>query len=81
VEQELLTLPEHVHSSLVFDGDYVAQSLVFYVVFCRSSFVLFLLAIVLYCQSGLIRSKVTVISIQFKHINLSAYFNLLYIKY
>ena len=47
MEQELLTLPEHMHSSLVFGGDYVAQSLVFYVVFCRSLFVLFLLAIVL----------------------------------
>jgi len=36
VEQELLTLPEHLSSPLVFSGVHVAQSLVFYVEFCRS---------------------------------------------
>ena len=39
VEQELLTLPEHLSSSLVFSGVYVPLSLVFCVVFCRSLFV------------------------------------------
>ena len=47
VEQELLTLPWHLSSSQVFSGVHVAQSLFFCVVFCRSLFVLFLLAIVL----------------------------------
>jgi len=42
VEQELHTLPEHLSSSQVFSGVHVAQSLVFFVVFCRSLFVLFL---------------------------------------
>ena len=45
VEQELLTLPEDLSSFLVFSGVCVARSLVFCVVFCRSLFVLFLLAI------------------------------------
>jgi len=47
MEQELLTLPEHMSSPPVFNGVRVAQSLVSYVVFCRSLFVLFLLTIVL----------------------------------
>ena len=47
MEQELLALPEHMRSPPVFNRVHVAQSLVFYVVFCRSLFVLFLLVIVL----------------------------------
>ena len=55
MEQELPTLPEHLSSSPVFSGVCVAQSLVFYVMFCRSLYVvffcffgvLFLLAVVL----------------------------------
>jgi hypothetical protein len=52
VEQELLTFPEHLCSLLIFSGVRfsVAQSLVFYVVFCRSLFiclVLFSFAIML----------------------------------
>ena len=43
VEQELLTFPEYLRLPPVI----VARSLVFCVVFCRSLFVLFLLAIVL----------------------------------
>ena len=39
VEQELITLPEHL-SSLRTCGIYVAQSFVFYVMFCRSLFFL-----------------------------------------
>ena len=39
VEQELLSLPEHMCSSPVFSGVRVSQSLVFCVVFCRSLFV------------------------------------------
>jgi hypothetical protein len=39
VEQELLTLQEHLRSSLVFSGVRVAWSLVFCVMFCRSLFV------------------------------------------
>ena len=46
VEQELITLLEHLSSILVFIGVCVAQSLIFCVVFYRSLFVLFLLAIV-----------------------------------
>jgi hypothetical protein len=45
VEQELLTLPDHLSSPPVFSGVRVARSVVFCVVFCRSLFVL--LAIVL----------------------------------
>jgi hypothetical protein len=40
VEQELLTLPEHLRSPRLFCGVRVARSLVFCVVFCRSLFVL-----------------------------------------
>jgi hypothetical protein len=47
VKQELVTFPEHLSSSPVFCGVVVVQSLVFCVLFCRSLFVLFLLAIVL----------------------------------
>ena len=47
MQQELLTLPKHTRSSMIFYGVSVGRSLVFYVVFCRSLFVLFLLAIVL----------------------------------
>jgi hypothetical protein len=46
VKQEMLTLPEHLSSILVFSDVRVAQSLVFCIMFCRSSFVLFLLPIV-----------------------------------
>ena len=46
VEQELLTLLEHLSSPLVFSGVRVTRSLVLCVMFCRSLFVLFLLAIV-----------------------------------
>jgi hypothetical protein len=47
VEQEHLILPEYLNWLPVFSGVRVARSLVFYVMFCRSMFVLFLLAIVL----------------------------------
>jgi hypothetical protein len=47
VEQELLTLMEHMSSPLVYSGVRVARSLVFCVMFCRSLFIHFLLAIVL----------------------------------
>ena len=47
VEQELLILPEHISSPLTFSGVRVAWSLVLCIMFCRSLFVLFLLAIVL----------------------------------
>ena len=40
VEQELLTLYDHLSSHPVFSGVRVARSLVFCVVFCRSLFVL-----------------------------------------
>jgi hypothetical protein len=40
VEQELLTLPEHPRSPPIFSGVCVTQSLVLYVYFCRSLFVL-----------------------------------------
>ena len=50
MEQELLTLPEHLSSPTVFSGVHDAQSLVFCVMYCRSLFILhsfFFLAIVL----------------------------------
>ena len=50
VEQELLTFSEHLSSPPVFSGVHVTRSLVLYVMFCRSLFVLlsfFLLVIVL----------------------------------
>ena len=40
VEQELLTLLGHLSSPAVFSGVLVAQILVFYVMLCRSLFVL-----------------------------------------
>ena len=40
VEQELLTLPEHLSSPPVFSVVHVTRSLVFFVMFCRSLFVL-----------------------------------------
>ena len=46
--QVLPTLPEHLSSSLVFRRVRVAPSLVYCVMFCRSLFVIFLLAIELY---------------------------------
>ena len=45
VEQELLTLPEHLSSAPVCNGVHVSRSLVLCIIFCRSLFVL--LAIVL----------------------------------
>jgi hypothetical protein len=45
VEQELLTLPEHLSSPPVFSGVRVARYLVFSVVFCRLLLVHFLLFI------------------------------------
>jgi len=39
VEQELLTLPEHMSASPVFSGVHFAQPLVFCVMFCRSLFI------------------------------------------
>ena len=36
------TLPKHQRSALVISGAYVAQTLIFYVMFCRSLFILFL---------------------------------------
>ena len=56
VEQELLTFPEHMRSSLVFSGVRVTRSLVLCVMLRRSLFVLFLLTIVL---SVLLRFKDT----------------------
>ena len=41
VEQELPTLPEHPSSSPVLSGIHVALSLVFFVMFCKSLFVVF----------------------------------------
>ena len=54
VDQELLTLLQHLSSHPIFSGVYVAWSLVFCTVFCRSLFVL--LAIVLCIVSPLIYS-------------------------
>jgi hypothetical protein len=45
--QELLTVPEHLSSPLVFSGVHISLSLVLCVMVCRSLFVFFLLAIVL----------------------------------
>ena len=47
VEQALFTLPKHLNSTTVFSVVRVTRSLVFFCMFCRSLFVLFLLAIVL----------------------------------
>ena len=47
VEQELVSLPEHLSSPQVFSGVRVVRSLVFCALFCRSLFVLFRLVIVL----------------------------------
>ena len=47
VEKEPLSLPEHMSSPSVFSGVSIAPSLVFCVMFCRSLFVLFILAIAL----------------------------------
>ena len=47
VEQEQLTVPENLNPSLVFSEVRVVRSLVFYVVFCKSLFVLFFLLLVI----------------------------------
>ena len=47
VEQELITHPQHLSSPLVFSGVRVTRSLVFCDKFCRSLFLIFLLASVL----------------------------------
>ena len=47
VERELISLPEHPNSPPVFSGVDVTGSFVFCVVFCRSSFVIFSLNVVL----------------------------------
>ena len=47
IEQELLTVSEHLSSPPVIRGVRVARSLVFCVMFCRSLFALYYLAIVL----------------------------------
>ena len=47
MEQELPILPEHPSSSSVFSGVRVTRFLVFYMYFCRSLFVLFILVIML----------------------------------
>jgi hypothetical protein len=47
VEQELLTLPQHLRSSPIFNGVCFTRSVLSYVMLCRSLFILFLLAIVL----------------------------------
>ena len=47
LKQELLTLPDHMSSIMVFSRIPVAQFLVLCVVFCRSGFVLFRFAILL----------------------------------
>ena len=59
VKQVLFILPEHQSSFLVFSGIRVARSSVFYVVFCRSLFVLFLLVIVLSVLSRFTDSEYT----------------------
>jgi hypothetical protein len=51
VEQELLTLPEHLSLPLVCIGARVDRSLVFYVIFCRSLFVLFSIGHCIVCPS------------------------------
>ena len=43
----MLTLPEHMSSPLIFSGVCVTRSEVYCVMFCKSLYVLFLLAIVL----------------------------------
>ena len=57
VEQELLTLPEHMNSPPVFSGVRVARSLVFGVVFCRSLFFFSFLS--LCCLSCDLRIRIT----------------------
>ena len=59
MKQVLFILPEHQSSFLVFSGIRVARSSVFYVVFCRSLFVLFLLVIVLSVLSRFTDSEYT----------------------
>jgi hypothetical protein len=50
-EQELKTLPEHLHSLPVIRGIHVAQSLVFCVMFCRLLFILVSLFLSFCCLS------------------------------
>ena len=71
-EQELLTLLEHLSSSTVFRGVRVAGFLIFRVMFCRSLFVLFLLAIV-FCLSFILQ-LLTIIQVQ----NVSSNFSQVY---
>jgi len=56
MEQEFRALPEHLSSPPGFSGVSVAQCLVFFAMFCRSLFVLCILAIVLTVLSPLTAS-------------------------
>ena len=53
VELELLTLPWHMSSTLVFSGIHVPPSLIFCEVFCRSLFVLFTVSFSVVCPSSI----------------------------
>ena len=53
VDQELLTLPEHLSLSPIFNGVRVTRSLVLCVMFCRSLFVLFSLGLCVFCASSI----------------------------
>ena len=55
MEQELLTLPEHLISPPVFSRIRVTRSLVFSVVFCKSFFVLVVLFLLAFVLSVLLR--------------------------
>ena len=60
MEQELLTIPEHLSSPPVFRSVRVARSLVFSIVFCRSLFVfLYFFFWPLYCLSLNLRILIT----------------------
>ena len=68
VEQELPTFPEHMSSYPVFSGVFVARSLVFCVLFCRSLFVpLSFFFRPLYCLSFFISAIVLSVLLYFGH--------------
>jgi hypothetical protein len=68
VEQELITVPEHLRSSPVFSGVRGTLSLVFYTLFCRSLFSplsVFLLSLCCTCLSFDLRNQNNIIHIFF----------------
>jgi len=70
VEQELISLPEHMSSAPVYTGVRIARSFVFFVMFCRSLLVLLSFLDILKCDFHITRLylHITLMQVKYKHI-------------